>query len=155
MTAASSSLAILADQADRAVARQAVRVDEHRARAATLFSAAAVAGAFLGAEAFKDPKGPGPWAWAGAILLAIGGVLLAYVVWPRTWAFVIDVPSARDRVKSGNLSADQTSEALITGLWNNYRHNEPKLRFTSTALGVMGILVVLEIAALFINLAAR
>ena len=150
---ASSSLALLADHAGRAVTRQAARVDEHRARAATLFSAASIAGAFLGAEAFKAEDGPGAWAWVGAGLFAVTGCILAYVMWPRTWAFVIDVQSAAARVKADNLSADQTNEAVAIGLWENYEQNEPRLRLITKSLAAMGILVVGEIVALFVNLA--
>jgi hypothetical protein len=151
--AADPRLALLADEADRAVARQAVRVDEHRSRAATLFSAASIAGAFLGAEAFTAEGGPGPWAWVGATLFALTGCVLAYVVWPRTWAFTLDVRSALARVLAENLSVDQTNEATTIGRCANYEHNEPKLGAMTRALAAMGLLVVGEIVALFINLA--
>lgn len=151
--AADPRLALLADQAGQAVARQAARVDEHRARAATLFSAASIAGGFLGAEAFKAEGGPGAWAWIGAILFALTGCILAYVVWPRTWAFAIDVRSALARVETDNLSVDQTNEAMVTGLCDNYEKNEPHLGIITKSLAAMGLLVVGEIVALFVNLA--
>lgn len=147
-------LALLADQAGRAVARQAVRVDEHRTRAATLFSAASIAGGFLGAEAFKAEGGPGAWAWVGAVLFALTGCILAFVVWPRTWAFTIDVRLALARVAAENPSVDEANEALATGLWDNYEHNEPRVDLLTKALAAMGILVVGEIVALFVNLAS-
>jgi hypothetical protein len=84
---ANPSLALLADQAGRALARQAARVDEHYTRSATLFTAASIAGAFLGAKAFKAKDGPGVWAWVRAVLFAVTGCILAYVMWPRNWAF--------------------------------------------------------------------
>jgi hypothetical protein len=153
--AANPSLALLADQAGQAIARQAARVDEHRTRAATLFSAASIAGAFLGAEAFKGKAGPGAWAWVGAVLYAITGCILAYVNWPRSWAFTINVPKALGRVKAENLSVDQSNEELATGLSKTYDQNEPQLDFMTKALAAMGLLVVGEIVALFVNLAVR
>ena len=152
---ANPNLALLADRADQAIARQAARVDEHRTRAATLFSAASIAGAFLGAEAFKGKAGPGAWAWVGAVLFAATGCILAYIMWPRSWAFTTDVPSALARVKAENLSVDQTNEELTIGLWNDYERNEPQLDVMSKALAAMGLLVVGEIVALFVNLAVR
>lgn len=152
---ANPSLALLADRAGQAVARQAARVDEHRTRAATLFSAASIAGAFLGAEAFKGKAGPGAWAWVGAVLFAVTGCILAYIMWPRSWAFTTDVPSALARVKTENLSVDQTNEELATGLWKDYERNEPHLDVMTKALAAMGLLVVGEIVALFVNLAVR
>jgi hypothetical protein len=153
--AVNPSLALLADHAGRAIARQAARVDEHRTRAATLFTAASIAGAFLGAEAFKVKGGPGAWAWVGAVLFVVTGCILAYVMWPRNWAFTMDVRCALDRVKAENLSVDQTNEAVITGLWENYEQNEPRLDVITKALAAMGLLVVGEILALFVNLAVR
>jgi hypothetical protein len=150
---ANLSLALLADHAGRAIDRQAARVDEHHTRAATLFTAASIAGAFLGAEAFKAKDGPGVWAWVGAVLFAVTGCILAYVMWPRNWAFIIDVRSALNRVKAENLSVDQTNEELLTGLSETYEQNEPQLRVMTKALAVMGLLVVGEIVALFVNLA--
>lgn len=146
-------IALLADHAARAVARQAERVDEHRARAATLFSAASIAGGFLGAEAFQAPGGPGVWAWVGAALFALCGCVLAYVVWPRTWAFTIDVPSALSRVQAENLSIDHTNEAVAVGLWAFHEQNAIRLKPMTKALAAMVLLVVGEIVALFINLA--
>jgi hypothetical protein len=151
---ANPSLALLADHAGRAIARQAARVDELRNRSATLFTAASIAGAFLGAEAFKAKAGPGAWAWVGAVLYVVTGCILAYVMWPRSWAFMIDVRSAVARVKAENLSVDQTNEAMVTGLWEYYEKNEPQLRVMTKALAAMGLLVVGEIVALFVNLAA-
>jgi hypothetical protein len=152
---ANPSLALLADHAGRAIARQAARLDELRNRSATLFTAASLAGAFLGAEAFKAKAGPGAWAWAGAVLYVATGCILAYVMWPRNWAFTIDVPSALDRIKTENLSVDQTNEAIVTGLLETYEKNEPRLRVMAKALAAMGLLVVGAIVALFVNLAVR
>lgn len=146
-------MAIFADHAGRAVARQAARVDEHRARAATLFSAASIAGGFLGAQSFNATDGPGAWAWVGAVLFAVTGCILAYVMWPRTWAFTIDVHSALDRVKTENLAVDEANEALATGLWTNYEDNEPRLDVLTRALAAMVVLVVGEVLAFFVNLA--
>jgi hypothetical protein len=148
-------LALLADHARQAVARQAARVDEHRTRAATLFSAASIAGGFLGAEAFTTEDGPGAWAWVGAALFALTGCILAYVVWPRSWAFTVDVRSALARVRDEELSIDATNEAVATGLWDNYEHNEPRLHVLTMALAAMGILMIGEIVTLFINLALQ
>lgn len=153
--AADPSLAVLADHAGRAIARQAARIDEHRSRAATLFSAASISAAFLSAETFKSGTSPGPWAWVGAALFALTGLTLVYIIWPPTWRFMIDVRAALTRVHAEGLSVDQTNEAVAVGLSQNYADNEPRLGVMTKALTAMGLLVVGEIVALFINLAVR
>jgi hypothetical protein len=143
----------LADTAARDVKRQSERLDEHRSRAATLFSAAALASGFLGAEAFKAANGPRAWAWVGAGFFATTGCILAYVVWPRTWMFRMNAAAARSRMEAENLSIDQTYQAATAGWLEYYEQNEPRLRRLTVALAVQGMLVVGEIVAFFINLA--
>jgi hypothetical protein len=146
-------MVMLADHAGRALARQAARLDEHRTRAATLFSAGAIAAGFLGAEAFTANDGPGAWAWVGAILFVLAGCTLAYVQWPRLWTFMIDVSSALDRVEAENMSVDDANKALAIGLEDNYKSNETQLDDLTKALSVMVALLVGEVVAFFVNLA--
>ena len=146
-------LVMLADHAGRALARQADRLDDCRARAATLFSAAAIAGGFLGAEAFTAKDGPGAWAWVGAVLFVLAGCILAYVLWPRTWIFTINAREALTRVQADNMSVNDANKALAVGLLDAYDCNDPKLDVLSKALSAMGILLVGEVVAFFINLA--
>ena len=104
---------------------------------------------------FKATGGPGTWAWVGAVLFAVTGCILAYVMWPRKMAFSLDMQSALARVKAENLSVDQTNEALIIGLWGAVEQNDMGRQGVTKALAVMAVLVVGEIVALFVNLAVR
>jgi hypothetical protein len=151
---ANQQWSFLADIAAAGVKRQSERLDEHRVRAATLFSAAAVAGGFLGAEAFKGPDGSTGWAWLGAGFFVATGCILAYIFWPRTWQFTMDVATARSRIEMEELSVAETYQAATSGWLEYYECNEPRLRRLTLTLAVQGMLVVGEIVAFFINLAA-
>ena len=146
-------LAMLADHAGRAIARQAVKVDEHRARAATLFTAASVAGGFLGAESFKAPSGPGTWAWVGAVLYALAGCVLAYVMWPRRWSFNIDIGLELKEAKEESI--DAVNQNMASTLWGMYEQNDQRLQRLTGALATMVILAVDTVWAFFVNVAVR
>lgn len=147
----SESLALIVAYAEKAVQRQATRLDEHRARAATLFSAAAIASGFLGSRAFAQSQ-PGGWATAGAIFFAATGIALVYVVWPREWRFGLDVNVSLQYVLNDRPPASKTYQRAATGWQSNYEHNEPILRRVTRSMAFMALLVAATNIAFFINL---
>jgi hypothetical protein len=42
------------------------------------------------------------------------------------------------RLQAEELSVDATNEAVATGPWDNYEHNEPRLDVLTKALAAMG-----------------
>lgn len=119
-------LALVYDEAVRALDRQAAAVDELRTRAATVLGAAALVAGFLGAEVLeRHPKISG-WSLAAVlaftfVVIAVGSVLL-----PWRWTFVTS-PSAiiNDYIDTDDeVSLDQLRWAMALHHETNYDKNQ-------------------------------
>ena|ERR1700737_5668201 len=74
------------DEAVRALAQQQSRLDDFRARAGIVLSAAAIATSILGGQALGQ-QSPSLWAWiALGSFIGVSGLALL-LLFPRTWTF--------------------------------------------------------------------
>lgn len=82
---------LLLDEALRSLTVQSASLDELRARAGTLLSAASLVAAFLGNAVLTSGKPLNGWAWAGVVLFAVVAVLLIAILLPiYKWSLETD-----------------------------------------------------------------
>jgi hypothetical protein len=159
-----SPVSIAFDFAKAGLDGQKERLDNLRARAATLISAAAIVTSFLGAEALKDTQaGPNdtlipdrsldlPELLAILAFLGVGACCL-WILWPRwhSWPFAIDARIVVGYANRGATTA-VTQRRLIETLETNYSTIEGKLRplFWTFHIGVL--LLAAEVVAWLIDL---
>jgi hypothetical protein len=159
-----SPLSIAFDFANAGVEGQKARLDNIRARAATLISAASIVTSFLGAEALKDTQ-PGPrdtlipdrsleLPELFAITAFLGvGVCCLWILWPRwhSWPFAIDANVVVGYANQGASTA-ATQRRLVETLEENYSTIEGKLRplfwFFHVGVLLLGVEVVCWLADL-------
>ena len=124
---ADERFAIVYEQAERAIDRQASRLDEVRSRAATLFSAASIAASFLAGQALDNHGKFRGGTWVGVVSFVIVGLAASYVLVPRTrhWKFTLGAPTLLDQwIGEKGATIDQLRERLARLLDANYDHNE-------------------------------
>lgn len=76
-------LKVVYDEAVRAITQQAGSLDELRARAGMLFSAASFAAGFLGGAQFVTHKHLSPDVWVGIVGFAVASISAALILMPR------------------------------------------------------------------------
>lgn len=74
------------DEGVRGLAHKQSRLDDFRARAGIVLSAAAIATSLLGAQAL-DRGSPSLWAWIALACFVGVGTFTMLLLWPRTWEF--------------------------------------------------------------------
>jgi hypothetical protein len=156
---ADTPLQIAFDNAQRSIADQRARVDNVRARAATLLSAAAIVTSFLGAEALRDTRLLATAQVANKSLqlwelIAIGtfaGVVVSvlFILLPRRrkWRFRLKGDTLLAEYVDANLSLEDTQRALIQHLEQHYRSNDILLARLFWALQLSALLLGVEVAA--------
>jgi hypothetical protein len=140
----------------RSLARQEAQLDGMRSRAGILLSAAAIATSFLGGRALTD-HGPEVWTWlaiAGFVGLAISALV---ILWPRRdWAFSASpgliVSLYLEDGEPWELPAIHRELALHMD--HAYELNRARLDHLTWAFRAASSLLVLEVAAWVVNLAA-
>lgn len=150
------------ETAQRSVAEQRGRLENVRARAATLLSAAAIATSFLGAEALKDVRageGASPVAdrslqvWEAVGIASFLGVLVTCLLVVRPWKGWIFGLRGKDLLAHYvGRDAAEGKRALIGHLETHYAKNEPKLRWMYLAFQLGGALLGIEVMAWLIDL---
>jgi hypothetical protein len=144
------------DEAVRALAQQQSRLDDFRARAGIVLSAAAIATSILGGQAL-DQGSPSLWAWfALGSFIGVSGLSLL-LLFPRTWTFTA-VPR---RIISTYVEAEiplplpMIHRDLALHMEDSYVKNEVGLDqmiiFFRVALG----LLALEVVSWTIEIATR
>jgi hypothetical protein len=143
------------EEALRGINDQARRSEELRNRAATIFSAGAVATSFLGAETFKLGGVPGLWAWTAAAAFVVTGLSSVFVLIPTSWTFTFRVSRLTTELVDKDFSLDRMYSGLAQELDQYQRNNERKLRLRAQAIIVAAIALVVDVLALFIDLSQR
>jgi len=142
------------DEAVRARSEQQAVIESFRTRAGLLFSAAAIATSFLGAQALRDGR-LSLSSWLALLcFVAVASSSLA-VLWPRKWEGVTDPREvietyieAPEVAPIGELQRD-----LSIYIYDSYEENRDGLRQLAGLLQVGSALLTLEIAFWMISIA--
>lgn len=141
-------------QAQRALDRQAARLESVRARAGTVLAAGSISGAVLGDRAFSG--GQVAFAgWLGAAALAILVCALLAVLWPwQRWCFITSPQALIDDYLRAETPAemDEMLELVACHQENDYESNERKLRWLYRALALSTLVLGVEIVAFLFSL---
>lgn len=142
----------------RAIERQAQALDEVRARAAALLSAASIAAAFLASAALEGGREFEAATWIGAIAFALVGVETALVLRPiKDWKF----HRAPSVLLEGYVDDDDPADIdemhrrLAECLEEDHDDNQPKLDELYRALSFSCGALVVEILAFLFDLRGR
>ncbi len=140
------------EEAERGVAQQAARLDEVRGRVAAIFGAASIAAGFLGDRAFA-PHDPSGWAWAAAGFFAGVGLLSTLALFPVSgWRFNRSPEKLMPFLD--RYDEPQMLKELAMILGHNYKSNERLLSVLYWATAGSCLLVVAEIVAFLLAIAA-
>lgn len=150
-------LAVVYDEAVRALDRQAAAVDELRSRSATVLGAAALVAGFLGPEALE--RNPRLNAWvvlAGAAFAAIA-VAVGFVLFPRRWTFTSSPRSMIQEYidREDGVTLDSFRWGMALDHEKRYDDNEPTRRWLAKALMLGNLALVIEVAAWLMALRGR
>lgn len=149
-------MAVVHEEALRAMAQQQANLDSLRARAGTLLSAASISTAFLGGQALADHE-PGGWEWLAIVFLVVLFAAAITLLWPYTWVFRRSAKEMlRDYVEHERpleLAAMQRDLALH--LESNFEKNEAKLNKLLTVFQVGAVMLALEVVAWLLELRGR
>ncbi len=149
-------VALVYDEALRAIAQQQSNLDGLRTRIGTLLSAASISTAFLGASALKD-RTPGRWGWIaiGSFVLVVVASIL--ILNPYQWTFRRSPRAILGDYVDHEEPVDLVpmQRALAEHLEDNFKDNEVKLnRLYRVFQGGCGCLA-LEVVAWLIELQRR
>lgn len=159
---ADERLALVLEQAQRAITQQQHDLDNLRARAGTLVAAASLVSGFLGAETLRDSSLPAPALVCLVVaLVALAVALLAagYILHPRVWMWGIDVWALlRDYVEPAEqapASLDELRRDLAWFMQRDVNRNNAQLTklFRALTIGISAIGV--EVVAWTLALAFR
>ena len=142
-------------EADRNIARQATRLDELRARASTLLTAAAVSAGFIGATALARHHNITFAGWVGVAGFTVAAMAATSVLWPRRgWVFTRNVKD----LQSGLFDSTPAMTDREARLWlaesagHDRKNNEEKLKWLDRGLFLACVAVIVEVLALLLDL---
>ena len=122
---AETTEAVAYDEALRAIARQQAVLDGLRSRAATIFSAAALVTAFLGAQALTREPELDLLAWLAIIAFVAVFVLALAILWPWGFQFVL---SAEILIEDHLGKQVSDLQKYLAGIWGkNYDRNQVRV----------------------------
>jgi hypothetical protein len=143
------------DEAVRALSQQQGVLDGFRSRAGILLSAAAIATSFLGGQALRAT--PSVWSWVAIACFAGLAVSALVILWPRQdWAFAAvpsEIITSYIEVEEP-LAVSVIHRDLSLHMENSYVDNERRLRPLILFFRVASALLVVEVAAWVVDLAA-
>lgn len=144
------------EEAVRGLAHQQSRLDDFRARAGIVLSAAAIATSLLGGQAL-DRASPSLWTWlALACFVGVGGFTLM-LLWPQTWMFTA-VPRriiATYIEATDPLPVPRIHRDLALHMEDSYVSNEIGLERLVLRFRLALALLALEVVAWTIEIATR
>ena len=144
------------DEAVRGLAQQQSRLDDLRARAGILLSAAAIATSLLGGTALDEGNATA-WVWgAVACFLGVSGLALVLLL-PRRWEFTA-VPRRIIRIyieTDDPLPVDMIQRDLALHMEDSYVRNEVGLDAMLLRFRIALGLLSLEVIAWTIDIATR
>jgi hypothetical protein len=148
---AESTQAMIHEEALRGIARQQSVIDNLRTRSGTLFAAASLVAAFLGAQALqREPKLDGlAWIAVGSFLVLF--VVAMWILWPWSFKFVLNPEILIEDHVSKSVPELQVYLARI---WReNYLWNQRRVDQLSVVLRLGLVALVVEVLAWLLRLA--
>lgn len=144
------------EEAVRGLAHQQSRLDDFRARAGILLSAAAIATSLLGGQAL-DKGAPSLWVWAALACFAGVSALALLLLLPRSWVFTA-VPRRIIRIyieAEAPLALHMIHRDLALHMEDSYVRNEHGLEKMNARFRLALGLLALEIVAWTVDIATR
>lgn len=144
------------DEAVRALSEQRDAIDNLRARAGLLFSAAAITTSFLGAEALRG-GGSTPFSWLALFGFAAVAAAVLIVLWPHKW----DVAANPREVIETYIESEEPSAVeafhrdLSLHMHRSYLENQEGLEQLAVFLRVASGLLTLDVVLWLAAIAAR
>jgi hypothetical protein len=152
---AESQEAIAYDLALRSMQRQEATLDNLRARAGTLLSAASLSTSFLAALGLSDERLSG-LAWLAVVLFLAMGICMGLILWPwDRWVFGMDTYQVvEDYVdEEDRLPIPEMQRELALHFEENIDKNEGKLAWLFRAFAAGTLLLLTEIVVWLLVLA--
>lgn len=143
------------DEAVRARSEQQAVIESFRTRAGLLFSAAAIATSFLGAQALRGGR-LGLSSWLALLcFVAVASSSLA-VLWPRKWEGVTDPREVIETyIEAPEVAPiEELQRDLSIYIYDSCKENQESLRQLAVLLQVGSALLTLEVAFWMISIAA-
>ena len=138
------------DEAVRTIDHQEQTLDNIRARAGVLLTAASVATSFLGAAALRDSEQAGRWAVAAVCLFALVGSTCVALLWPLAkWRFRFGTSQLlKDYVEAPSpADLNEMFRDLALHLEANYGHNKKRIDIMWIVFELAAGLLFLEVIA--------
>ena len=152
---AESQEAIAYDLALRSMQRQEATLDNLRARAGTLLSAASLSTSFLAALGLSDQRISG-LAWLAVVLFLAMGVCMGLILWPWDgWVFGLDTEQVVENYVDGEnrLPVAEMQRDLALHLEENIGKNAGKLDWPFRAFAAGTLLLLTEVVVWLLVLA--
>ena len=144
------------EEAVRGLAHQQARLDEFRARAGVVLSAAAITASLFGGQALQQGA-PTVWAWAALVSFVGTSVLALLLLLPRRWEFTA-VPR---RIIGTYIETDQPlplpmiHRDLALHMEDSYVRNELGLDAMIVRFRFALVFLALQVVAWTIDIASR
>lgn len=151
-------LRLIWEEGVRAVEQQAQVLNEVRSRAATILSAASIAGAFLASSALSGGEAFRASTWVAVVAFAVVGLATSLVLMPRRgWRLERRPRKMLEDFVEGTrpVGIDDLLHELAGHLDNNFVSNRQKLRWLTGGLTVGCMALVVEILAFLWDLQSR
>jgi hypothetical protein len=155
MATPSEALRIALEEAHRTLDGESARVDELRARAATILGATAIAATFLTAD---RPAHPSYFWWTALLMFAVVVCGAVFVLWPRSgWGFTADLGGVQDHLLAAGSPEDVDAAVrfMVVAAHEHSTKNEKRLQRMYRGLEVALAGTVVLVGALVIDVATR
>lgn len=142
---AETTQAMIHEEALRGIARQQSVIDNLRTRSGTLFAAASLVSAFLGAQALqREPQLDGlAWIAVGSFFMLF--VVAMLVLWPWTFKFVLNPEIL---IEDHMTKSVPQLQVYLARIWReNYEWNQRKVKQLSVLFRLGLVALVVEVLA--------
>lgn len=150
-----TSYALALDEARRAFDALANEVTIVRDRAVSMLGMGGLAAAFLSGLAFRDGAPMTGWTWVAVASFALLALLSIVMLWPKRFHVAQDPATLVGWLDSGDYRPRQADRELALWLGKKYEDNRPGVDRLGLLLFAASIALLLEIAALILDLITR
>jgi hypothetical protein len=146
-------LEVLVDEARRRVQRQASNLDEVRARASWILSAAAISAAFLSDATLSRHDRLGGAAIVGIIAFVVTGLAVVAIFVPKkVWRFVVHPEDVRYYIEDCAVTMDALRQGIARDYRDMFTANVRWMRFHNRALALACVSLMVELVAFLLDL---